>query len=852
MNINHTLQSCLREINHLSRRLLSFDAVLERLSVDDISTDENNFAVSVLNELQLEPVLDTECTSEKLRQHCGSPVLLKLENENWVCFSSFRLLKQEEYVILFDPTVNTDSKIIQVPTSIFERSWKGVAIFLNGFSNIGFCPDSRLTAFYCLCAIAKNKGVNIAIEEVIHDFPTQTMEPSWGELKKVASKYGFKCEKHKIPLENFDKLGDAIPAIVLKKDGTYAVFCGLQTEKDVTLYAVWDPTLPKNSYDNIKRYTADEYRDVFASEMVFLKKVYSFTDIEQPFSLSWFIPEFLRQKKYFSQVIVAVLVLSVIALVIPLFFQIVVDKVLVHESYNTLNVLGIGVVCALAFSAAMEFFRDYLVCFATNKIDIRTTARSFEHLLQLPIAFFEKIPAGVLVKHMQQLDKIRAFLSGSLFFSVLELITLFVFIPLMWIYSAKLTIIVLLYSLLIASIIFILIKPFQKRLRSLYEAEGKRQSMLVETIHGIRTVKTLALEPVQSKKWNDISAFSIDRYFSVNKISLSARSISRFLEQLMAVNIIWIGALDVFDHTMTIGALIAFQMLSGRVTGPIVKMIGLLHEYQQTALSVQMLGTVMNHPVESVGGEIRPALDGQIELKDIDFKYSPEAEFAIKSLNLNISAGSVVGVVGKSGSGKTTLTKLLQGLYPLQSGIIKLSGVDLREISRSFLRSQIGVVLQDNFFFSGTIKENLLVAKSNATMEEMIIAVRLAGIEEFIQKQPKGFDTALEENATNLSGGQRQRLAIARALLPNPQILIFDEATSALDPESEEIIRANLRQISYGRTVIIVSHRLSMVTEADNIIVLDNGKISESGKHSELLQKHGIYRDFWIKQGGRI
>ena len=852
MNINTTLRDCLREINRLSRRLLSFDTVMERLSENDPSSDESSFAISVLEELHLNPVLDSECTSDKLRQHSGSPVLLKLGNGNWVCFSSFQFLKQDEFVILFDPTVNSDVKIIQVPAAIFERNWNGIAVFLTGFGNIGFCPDSRLTMLYCFCALAKNKGKTIAIEEVIHDFPLQSDEPTWGEIKKIAAKYGFKCEKRNIPLSALGQLGETTPAIILKKDGKYAVFCGLLAEKDIALYAIWDPVLPKNNYDNIKKYSEDEFSELFTTEMVFLKKVYSFTDVEQPFSLSWFIPEFLKQKKYFIQVVIAVLVLSLIALVIPLFFQIVVDKVLVHESYNTLNVLGIGVVCALAFSAAMEFFRDYLVCFATNKIDIRTTARSFEHLLQLPISFFEKIPAGVLVKHMQQLDKIRAFLSGSLFFSVLELITLCVFIPLMWIYSPKLTIIVLLYSLFIASIIFILIKPFQKRLRSLYEAEGKRQSMLVETIHGIRTVKSLALEPTQSKKWNDISAFSINRYFSVNKISLSARSISRFLEQLMAVNIIWVGALDVFEHTMTIGALIAFQMLSGRVTGPIVKMIGLLHEYQQTALSVQMLGTVMNHPVESVGGEIRPSLDGRIELKNIDFKYSPEAEFAIKGVDLNIPAGSVVGVVGKSGSGKTTLTKLLQGLYPLQSGIIKLSGVDLREISRSFLRAQVGVVLQDNFFFSGTIKENLLVAKSNATMEEMIVAVRLAGIEEFIQKQPKGFDTVLEENATNLSGGQRQRLAIARALLPNPQILIFDEATSALDPESEEIVRANLRQISYGRTVIIVSHRLSMVTEADNIIVLDNGKISESGKHSELLQKHGIYRDFWIKQGGRI
>lgn len=850
MEVEATLLDNLREINRLTARLISFDVIVHEAFAAESSGGGDVAAVKVLSKLNLAPEYVASCDEKTLREHSGSPVLLKLKNENWISFSCFHVHDNREFAVLFDPTAREADKIIQVPTPLFLERWGGVSIFLRNFPNSGFSPDSRHTAFFCLCAIARNLGVNIDLAQLLHDFAISDDEPPWGEFRKVADKYRLKCRQVTVSFNRLDSLGNALPAIIRKKDGKFAVLCGCRKVGEEMQPSVWDPLEPKNSYNNIRVCSPTEFQEIFSNRLILLKKIYSLGDPDQPFSLVWFIPEFLRQKVYFIQVIVAVFILSLIALVVPLFFQIVVDKVLVNESYNTLNVLGIGVICALAFSAIMEFFRDYLVIFATNKIDIRTAGRAFQHLLKLPIAFFEQLPAGVLIKHMQQLDKIRAFLSGSLFFSVLELFMLVIFIPFMWFYSAKLTMIVLLYSLLIASIIFVLIKPFQVRLHALYQAEGKRQSMLVESISGVRTVKSLALEPVQNRKWNDVTAFAIRRYFDVSKISLTAKSVSRFLEQLLAVNIIWVGALDVFDHRMTVGALIAFQMLSGRVTGPIVKLIGLLHEYQQTALSVKMLGQIMNHPVESVGGEIRPRLDGPIEFEHVNFRYAPEAELVIRDLSLRIPAAGVVGIVGRSGSGKTTLTKLLQGLYPLQSGIIKLSGVDLREISSAFLRSQIGIVLQDNFFFSGTIRENLLMTKPGASMDELLIAVRLAGIEEFIQKQPKGFDTPLEENATNLSGGQRQRLAIARALLPNPQILIFDEATSALDPESEEIVRSNLRQISYGRTVVIVSHRLSMVTGADIIVVLDNGEIRDKGKHEELLSRSGIYRDFWMRQQG--
>ena len=317
---------------------------------------------------------------------------------------------------------------------------------------------------------------------------------------------------------------------------------------------------------------------------------------------------------------------------------------------------------------------------------------------------------------------------------------------------------------------------------------------------------------------------------------------------LMTVCVIWVGVYLVRDKIITVGALIAFQMLAGRVTGPLVRMVGLIHEYQQIALSVKMLGVVMNTSKEPAGGGVRNALKGNIEFDNVTFQYRPDTPQVIRNFSLDIQQGMTIGIVGRSGSGKTTLTKLLQGLYPVQSGLIKIDGIDLREIDKAHLRSSIGVVLQENYFFNGTVRENISLTKRSAALEEIIYAAKLAGADDFVQKLPKGYDTVLEENASNLSGGQKQRLAIARALLTNPPILIFDEATSALDPESETVIQNNLSAIARGRTVLIISHRLSIVSNATKILVIDNGERTAFASHRELLAMPGTYSEFWHQQ----
>ena len=543
-----------------------------------------------------------------------------------------------------------------------------------------------------------------------------------------------------------------------------------------------------------------------------------------------------------------VALLTVFSLVIPLFFQIVVDKVLVNQAVNTLNVLGVGVLIIVVFNALVNYVRSYLLLFVTNKIDISTANKTFSHLMRLPLDFFERVPSGVLLTHMQQTEKIRGFLSGNLFFTILDVCSLCIFIPFLLFYSVSLTLIVLAFTGLMALVIASLIKTFQKRLNELYQAEGKRQSMLVESIHGIRTVKALALEPVERKAWDNSTAYAVQSYFRVGKISMTAQSISQMLEMMMSICIIWAGAHLCFEHIITIGALIAFQMLANRVTGPLVKMVGLIHEYQQIALSVKMLGVVMNTPPEPAGGGVRNPLKGAIEFDKVSFRYRQDLPYVITDFSFQIRSGETIGLVGRSGSGKTTITKLLQGLYNVQQGIIRIDGIDIRELDKVHLRRNLGVVLQENYFFSGTVRENIALAKQNASLEEIIYAAQLAGADEFIQKLPKGYDSMLEENASNISGGQRQRLAIARALLTNPPILIFDEASISLDPESEEVIRHNLRAIARGRTVIIVSHRLSIVCHADKIVSIDNGRITAVGTHKELMEQPGIYREFWNQQ----
>ncbi len=703
------------------------------------------------------------------------------------------------------------------------------------------------TNLHCLALVARHHGVDLSPERLQHDYAVDERPVEIRQLLRMAKDAGLRARQIKLSWTSLLQLGEAFPVLAELDNGNWVVIAGPAMGEEEAKIRVLDPLAERPDFILLNQ---EQFIRTWCGSVVMMKRNFGINDADQPFGFRWFIPEIIKQRSFFRDVALAAIVLYGLGLMTPIFFQLVIDKVLVHQSYATLTVLTIGIAIALVFDAAFSFLRRYLLLYATNRIDIRIATRTFGHLLNLPIALFEQASAGVLVKHMQQTGRIREFLTGRLFLTLLDGVSLLVFIPILLLYSVKLTLVVIGFAALVGLVVMLLVGPFQRRLQALYKAEGDRQALLVETVHGMRTVKSLALEPRQRRAWDDYSAQSISVRFRVEKISTAAQSMTGLLEKLMSVAIIGLGALDVFNGAMTIGALVAFNMLAGRVSGPLVQIVTMVHEYQEVALSVRMLGEIMNQRPEQAGRGrgIRPHLRGNIEFDKVTFRYGPDGPPALDNVSFSIPAGSVYGVVGKSGSGKTTITRLIQGLYQNQQGIVRMDGYDSREIDLVHLRTSTGVVLQDNFLFRGTVRENIAAAKPDASIEEIMEVARIAGAEEFIERLPRGFDTMLEENASNLSGGQKQRLAIARALITDPKLLILDEATSALDPDSETIIRQNLSQIAAGRTVVIVSHRLSTLVDADAILVVERGKIADIGRHDQLVTRCMTYRHLWSQQ----
>ena len=725
----------------------------------------------------------------------------------------------------------------QVSLEEFRQEWTGGLLFFEQIN----------TALICFSLIAREHKIELTQDRLVHEYGLNRQEIPKNTLLRIAKDHGLQAKALRMSWPDLAKLKKAWPALARLKNGRHVVLTGLGSDREgKALLGLYDPLRT----DGHLRMGEQEFSALWSGELYLIQRRYKISDENQPFSLRWFMPEFLRQKVTFFDIGLAVLFINLIALVTPIFFQIVIDKVLVNQAFTTLHVLGIGMSVALLVNAGLDFLRDYLLLHATNKIDLRVTGKTFRHLLNLPLDFFEHITAGVLTQHMQQTAKIRGFLSGSVFLTLLEASSLFVFLPFLFFYSVKLTAIVLVCTGLITLVIALLIRPFRRRLDALYEAESKRQAMLVETIHGIPTVKAMAIEPLLRGQWEQKVAAAVSMQFRVGKISITARSVTQFLERIMTVILIWMGASLVFDGSMTVGALIAFQMLAGRVTSPLVRLVGLIHQYQEAALSVEKLGLVMNAREEWGAGRhgATPSLKGAIVFDRVSFRYAPDLPNVLHEISLTIPAGSMLGIVGPSGSGKTTLTRMLQKVYFPTSGTIRINDCYINELDTAHLRRHLGVVLQENFLFRATVADNIRAGQSAATREEIIHAALLAGADEFIVNLPQGYDTLLEEGAKNLSGGQRQRLAIARALLTQPEILILDEATSALDPESERIVRENLADIAKNRTVLVVSHRLSMLKSADSIIVLNRGYVVGHGPHAQLLADCALYKKLWQQQ----
>jgi len=641
-------------------------------------------------------------------------------------------------------------------------------------------------------------------------------------------------------------LKDVFPILAETNAGESIIVPGIRRdEHEEALVAVLSSKTTKIEPQPLSAFCSD-----WTGRVVFFKKIDAEAKaLKKNFDLTWFIPEILREKRAFRDIAIATFALGIVGLAVPIFTQQVIDKVLVHQNTSTLIVLTIGVIIAVIFEAAFGFIRTYLLAAATRKIDLRLSRQTFSHLLSLPIEYFESRTAGLVVRQLQQVSELRNFLTGSLFFTALECVMFVIFLPILMAYSVALTVVVFAFSVVMALITYSLVGPFRRRLEKTARIESERQGMLVESVHGMRTLKALALERSHKKVWESRTAKVMNLLFDVLQISNVAGTITGTLQKLQTIVIMVVGCYLVIDGDLTLGTLIGFQMLSARVTGPIGMLVGLIHEYQQVSVSAGMLADIMDKPPEKPGGTgLRPSMKGRIDFEKVRFRYPTAQRNALERLEISIKEGELIGLVGKSGSGKSTVAKLLQALYLPQEGIIRIDGIDIREYDIEHLRREMSVVLQDSFLLRGTIRDNIAASRPTASMEDVIAAARYAGATEFIEQLPQSYDTLIEEGAANLSGGQRQRIAIARALLSRPKILIFDEATSALDPETESIVMQSLSEIARGRTVLMISHRLATLTRCDRIAFMDAGVVTHCAPHPELLEICPAYAHLWGQQ----
>ncbi|EFR1994505.1 enterohemolysin T1SS ABC transporter permease/ATPase EhxB, partial [Escherichia coli] len=553
---------------------------------------------------------------------------------------------------------------------------------------------------------------------------------------------------------------------------------------------------------------------------------------------SWFIPSVVKYRRILLEVLTVSAFIQFLALITPLFFQVVMDKVLVHRGFSTLNIITIAFIIVILFEVILTGARTYIFSHTTSRIDVELSAKLFRHLLALPVSYFENRRVGETVARVRELEQIRNFLTGQALTSVLDLFFSVIFFCVMWYYSPQLTLVILL-SLPCYVIWSLFISPLlRRRLDDKFLRNAENQAFLVETVTAINTIKSMAVSPQMIATWDKQLAGYVASSFRVNLVAMTGQQGIQLIQKSVMVISLWMGAHLVISGEISIGQLIAFNMLAGQVIAPVIRLAHLWQDFQQVGISVERLGDVLNTPVEKKSGRnILPEIQGDIEFKNVRFRYSSDGNVILNNINLYISKGDVIGIVGRSGSGKSTLTKLLQRFYIPETGQILIDGHDLSLADPEWLRRQIGVVLQENILLNRSIIDNITLASPAVSMEQAIEAARLAGAHDFITELKEGYNTIVGEQGVGLSGGQRQRIAIARALVTNPRILIFDEATSALDYESENIIMKNMSRICKNRTVIIIAHRLSTVKNANRIIVMDNGFISEDGTHKELISK---------------
>jgi len=688
--------------------------------------------------------------------------------------------------------------------------------------------------------VSKINGIDVDLRSISREYGLEEGEISKEELLRIIKNCDFKSKLKNMPLDETKKY--PIPAIFLLKNNTYGVVLKINYDENKALIFIPEEKAPKEV-------TFEEFYSFATDELIILSHKMMNTQIK--FGFKWFYMEILKYKRIMGEVMLGSFVVQLFGLITPLFTQVILDKVIVHRSMSTLQVLGIAFIAVAIFEFLLNLSRNYIFMHTANKIDAKLGAKLFKHLFALPFVYFESRKVGNIIARIRELDQIRDFITNKSVSVIIDLFFSTVFLVVMFVYSRILTFVVLGIVALIAILYVVVTPELRERLNNKFQMGAQSNSYLVESVTGVQTVKSLSIEGTMQKKWEEYLGKYVRAGFNLSVMSSAAGSLSNFFQKLMTIAILWIGVTLVIKNQLTIGQLIAFQMFANQFISPVMRLVNLWNEFQQVLLGVDRLGDILNHPVEITSEKAitLPRINGSVRAENLSFKYTPNGPMVIDKFNLSIQPGQCVGIVGRSGSGKSTITKLIQRLYLPNEGTIYVDDIDVRQMNPIWLRNNIGVVLQENYLFSGTIRENIAMPKTDAPIELIIQAAQIAGAHQFISEMPEGYDTIVGERGSTLSGGQRQRVAIARALITNPRIIIFDEATSALDYESESIIMQNMDIIKKGRTMFIIAHRLSTVRNCDVIIALDKGKIIEMGTHDELITQKGYYYNLYTMQG---
>lgn len=701
----------------------------------------------------------------------------------------------------------------------------------------------------CLVLVARHRGVHLSMAQLIHDNVLTGSRVTLEQLLKCAQTAKLKAKVAHLTWDELSHLKKALPAIVILKNGASMVLRQVVGGPDDTRVVLQDPNASEEALLQIDRI---RFEAAWSGDIVLVKRDYDISDECQPFSIGLIASLIFRERWVVRDVAICAIILSFLALTPIMFWRILSDKVIYFKAYHTFFVLCLAMAVLVVFEAVFAYVRQFLIVHLTTRVDVKLATYIFEKVLNLRMDFFERTPTGKITHDLNQMWKIRGFLMGQLFGTVLDSSTLLVFVPIMLFFSPVMTLVVLAACALMVLWIVMLLPEYRRKSQAVEAAEAERGAFLVQTIHGMRTVKSLALDARQRHLWDVLTAKVAKLRFQEgmfgNLVQAGVRPVERFaVSGSYAVGVYLALATD---DPVYIGALFAFLMLSQRVSGPLLQMARLVNQYDEARIAVAVVEQLVNQPAEEgrSGHGVRTAIAGHIHFSAVTFKYPGAASPALNDVSFDVPTGTTLGIMGRSGSGKTTVTRLLQRLHSDYAGLVKVDGIDVREYDVDHLRRSLGIVLQDNFLFSGSIRENIAAGKIDATLDEVVRAARLAGAEEFIEKLPRGYETYIYEGSPNLSGGQRQRLAIARALIVDPRILVLDEATSALDADSEAIINTNISRIAHGRTLVIISHRLSSLVTADAILVLEQGEVHDIGRHEELLARCDIYSSLWQQQ----